>query len=72
MMNINELDNLSEQELDTIVKRIYTIRNDRRLTKIKSLIERFKDTWNELENEGVNIDYESSDTLELNLIDFDY
>jgi pyruvate formate-lyase activating enzyme-like uncharacterized protein len=71
-MNINELDNLSDQELDAITKRIYTIRNDRRLTKIKSLIERFKDTWNELENEGVNINYASSDTLELNLIDFDY
>ena len=76
-MNINELDNLSEQELDIIAKRIYAIRNERRHTRVESLIKRFKDAWYELEKEGVTICcnncYESdAEMLDLDSIVFDY
>jgi hypothetical protein len=76
MINLNELNNLSEQELDTIVKRISAIRSEERQTKIRFLIERFKDAWDELESEGVDICcndyYESGDPLDLDSIDFNY
>jgi hypothetical protein len=78
-MNINNIDDLnylSERELDTIVKKINEIRNERRQMNIKSSIKRFKDVWKELEDEGVEICfndfYESGDTLELDSIDFNY
>lgn len=76
MMDINELDNLSEQELDTIAKRINAIKCERWQTRIKSLIKHFKDAWCELESAGVEIscndDFYSGDTLELDSIDFNF
>lgn len=75
-MNILNLNELSEQELDTLAKKISAIKSERRQTKIASLIKHFKDAWNELESEGVNICcngyYEPEDALELDSITFDY
>jgi hypothetical protein len=76
MININELNSLSEQELDAIVTKINAIKIEKRRARIKPLIEHFKNIWFELEKEGVDICYSDSsdpnETLSLDSIIFDY
>lgn len=70
MMNINELDYLSEQELDIIAKRISKIRADRRATKLNELKTNFEKAWGDLEREGVDICFDG-DPISFKHIDFD-
>lgn len=67
---MNNLINFSEQELDTISKKIYRIRADRRTAKLNELKTNFEKAWYDLEKEGVDICFDG-DAISFKCITFD-
>ena len=75
MANINfaeTLNQLSDQDLDRLIKTACEERNERRNKEVSKLIVDFKKAWNALADNDVEIYWMDSDCLSLDDINFSY